>query len=529
MKRIRVLYFISLLLLIIGCKEDEFSRIEPQGDFAVNFTLPEGEITAPAKVLLTNRSKYSEKFLWKFPQGKALTKEGFTDRSFSETLVPDTIYYNLPGEYKVTLVAWQGGKIDSVIKTVNVVKMQPQIVMPSNIGIMAEVEFSANVFKFPGQEGTYSWDFGEPGLVSTDANPKVTFQNEGLHTITLAFNDGEETLTSTVQVTVMGELTKALYFTDIITKKVYKYQFKQLKAPVITQLPHTLGVHPLSLSVYNNRVFITETGNNAWFANSANADGRIYSTDLAGTNEVTLSTATGTYQQDPFAHDIDPATGTLYFLTRNFNVRAIPAAGQDVSYPTTQRLGIVAGNAADVTSVFNWVDGGVRVVGGEIWYSKHANGKGLYRFNAATNTFIGRVESLRNAKVRSFAVDSENQKIYFYINTVGGDLNPGLYRCNIDGSSIVLIDNLSSMSQEGSGTEILGITGMAIDTSPDDGSAGYLYYGFRAASDINNLGAVVGTGANSGIKQYALDGSKPAEFLIRGYAPYGIGVDHTKR
>ncbi len=517
------------MLLMFGCKEDEVSRIEPQGNFAVNFTLPEGDITAPAKVLLTNRSKYSEKYLWKFPEGKALTKEGLVDRESSEALVPDTIYYDLPGEYKVTLVAWQGGKIDSVTKSVNVIKMQPQIVLPANIGIMAEVEFSANVFKYPGQEGTYSWDFGEPGLVSTEAKPKVTFQNEGVHTVTLAFNDGEETLTTTVQVNVRGELTKALYFTDIITKKIYKYQFKQLTAPVTTQLPHSLGSHPLSLSVYNDRVFITEAGNNAWFITSANADGRIYSTNLGGTNDITLTTATGIYQQDPFAHEIDPATGILYFLTRNFNVRAISTTGQDLTYPTTQKLGIVVGNAAGVTTVFNWVDGGVRVVDGEIWYSKHANGKGLYRFNLTTNAFLGRIGSLEEVKIRSFVVDSKNGKIYFYVNSIGGNLTPGLYRCDINGANIVLIDNLSNLSQEGSGTEILGITGMALDTDPDDGSAGYLYYGFRAVTDVNNLGAVVGTGANSGIKKYALDGSKPAEFLIKGYAPYGIGIDHTKR
>ncbi len=48
----------SLLLFFAGCKEDEVGRIAPEGDFAVNFTLPEGVVTAPAKLILTNFSLF---------------------------------------------------------------------------------------------------------------------------------------------------------------------------------------------------------------------------------------------------------------------------------------------------------------------------------------------------------------------------------------------------------------------------------------------------------------------------------------
>ncbi|WEK19518.1 MAG: PKD domain-containing protein [Candidatus Pedobacter colombiensis] len=543
MKKYSFLYIMSFLLLFAGCKQDEVGRIAPEGDFAVNFTVPDGVITAPAKVVLTNRSKYSEKYLWKFPKGLALTKAGLTNRTTSESLVPDTIYYSLPGEYKVTLLAWQGGKLDSVTKVLNVVKMRPQIVVPGNIGVMRDVQFSAKLFQYPGQAVTYTWDFGESGLTSSEASPKVTFKQEGIHTVKLTINDGTETLNTTVEVLVMGELVKSLYFTDAVTKKIYRYPFKQLQTPVITSLSTALGLHPLAMTVYNNRIFISETGLGLRFStgDAAKADGKIYSVDLTGGNPITVTapfdeSASG-YQLDPWVHTID-GSGNIWWTTRNNSVRVAAAAGVDVAYPGT-RIQLTAANAG-VSSVATYFDGGVQVVNDEVWVSKTSTtGRGIWKFTTA-GAFKSKLSAtLDNYAIRNFIVDKVNSKIYFVVNvpsTGTPAVAQGLYKCNIDGTNIQLVEAMptvtsgSGFSNEGGDNEFVYITGLALDTDPDDKTSGYLYYGYRDNTDINGNGPTIsGNGNNSGIKRYPLDGSKAPSFLIKGYVPYGIAIDNTRR
>ncbi|TKC55967.1 PKD domain-containing protein [Pedobacter hiemivivus] len=543
MKKYSFLYIMSFLLLFAGCKEDEVGRIAPEGDFAVNFTVPEGVITAPAKVLLTNRSKYSEKYLWKFPNGLALTKAGLTERRTSESLVPDTIFYSLPGEYKVTLLAWQGGKLDSVTKILNVVKMQPQIVVPTGIGVMRDVQFSAKLFQYPGQAVTYAWDFGEAGLTSSEASPKVTFTQEGIHTVKLTINDGTETLTTTVEVMVMGELVKSLYFTDAITKKIYRYPFKQLQTPVITPLSTILGLHPLAMTVYNSRIYISETGVGLKFSSgeAAKADGKIYSVDLMGANPITVTapvdvSASG-YQVDPWVHTID-ASGNVWWTTRNNSVRVTSAAGVEAVYPGT-RIQLTAANAG-VSSVATYFDGGVQVVNDEVWISKTGTtGRGIWKFTTA-GAFKSKLSTtLDNYAIRNFVVDKVNNKIYFVVSvpyTGTPAIGQGLYKCNIDGTNIQLIDALPTVatgagfSNEGGDNEFVYITGLTLDTDPDDKTSGYLYYGYRDNMDINGNGPTIsGNGSRSGIKRYPLDGSTAPLLFIKGYVPYGIAIDNTRR
>lgn len=515
----------SFILLLVGCKVDEIARINPDGNFAVNFSLPEGTVYAPAKFVPVNRSKYSESYKWTFEGAKTINKEGqLLDINTSTSLVPDTVFYRNPGTYKITLEASQGGNTETIMKEVTVVKMTPQIITPQALAAGVDLQFDVNAFEYEDKTSTYSWDFGVTGKTSTLKNPIVNYDEAGIYNVTLTINDGEETLIVTKQIRVLGELVKTIYFTDAITKKIYKYRMTVLEDPKVEATGISTGIHPFGMGVYNNRLYIAETGAHVNFQNAANADGRIYSVSVDGTSETTLTTATGNYQQDPFFIEIDQTNGTLYFLTRNFNVRSIASSVQDAPYPTTARFAIVAANAG-TTSVFNWVDGAVRIVGNEVWYSKHANGKGLYKFNAATGAYIGRVEPLLGLAVKNFIIDEQNSKLYFYLNSTAGGRSAGLYKSNLDGSSIELIDALIGLSSEGGATELAGLNGMVLDNV-----SGYLYYGFRAESDISATGAVVGAGANSGIKRFKLDGTMTSpEFLFKGYAPYAITLDNVRR
>lgn len=515
------------MLTVFSCNKDTVSYIDPAGNYAVNFDFPSGNVTAPAKVVLINRSKYSDKYQWDFQDAQSISKDGNpTDISSSSQIVPDTLYYEVPGTYEVKLTAWQGEKSESLTKTLVVTKMQPKIVVPENIGVYLKVGFSVEAFAYPGKTLTYAWDFGEGGT-STEANPVVMFQTEGEHIVRLTINDGEESLSTEVTVQVMGELAQSLYFTDVKTGKLFRYAFKEKSIPTLDGYNVSLGVHPMAMQVFNNRVYISDAGNNIYFATAA-GDGRIFSVDLKGENEKvlgrnTVSTTSG-YQYDPFNFVIDSASAMLFYTGRNFNIFGISVTSDNITLPTTQRMGIVAANAG-VSSVYNWIDGGVQIVGSELWYSKQANGKGLYKFNLSTNTFISRLSAFDNFSIRNFIVDQVNSKIYFVLNNASGSYQTGLYRSNLDGSSIQLIDELEGFSIEGSGTEIALITSLAIDRN----IAGYLYYGYRSSTDVGTTGSVIGTGANSGIKRYKLDGSKQAEFLLKGYIPYGIAMDYVKR
>lgn len=514
-----------VLFAAVSCDKDDVTTIEPDGEFLANFDFPEGPLHAPAKIRLTNRSKYGESFEWRFPGAKMLTAEGVQEATTSTGVVPDTILYELPGIYKVTVIARQGNVTDSLTKTVEILKLQPRIIVPENILFREEVQFSAEVFQYPGQPVTYSWNFGN-GVESTEARPVVTYDEAGTYTVTLTINDGQETITTTAAAIVKGELVKTIYFTDARTGRLYKQRFTQEQESTPLQLPVNVGMHPLGVSVYNNRVVMTNAGANISFAAAANADGRVFSTNLDGQDEYTITSATGDYQNDPFSSSVDQ-NGNVWWVSRRNGVFSAPVSAREAQYPAP-KIALAAAHAGGI-SVFGWLDGYVQVVEGTVWYSKHGStGRGLYKFNTA-GQFIESVAALQEVRLRSFAVDTKNGKLYFAVNFAGGGLDKGLYQSNLDGTGIVLIDNLAGFSEQGGVNEQTYVTDMALDTSPDDGSAGYLYYGFRHALDVSATGAVVGDGSNSGIKRFPLDGSGSADFLVKGFIPYGVGIDHVRR
>lgn len=540
-----LLYFLSFCLLFAGCKEDEITRIKPTGEFNVYFDFPLGEVTAPTKLILVNRSRFSDKFLWKFPQGKILTKQGLLDANSSDKVVPDTIVYSVPGTYKVTLTAWQDGKVDSVTREVNVIKMKPRITVPENILVMNEFQFKATAFKFPDKPLTFAWDFGEPGLTSTEQNPKVIFNREGLHTVKLTVNDGQETIVTTVEINVKGELSKALYFTDAITNKIYKYVLtKDESMRVVEQLTVTTGVNPFGLSVFEGRIYVNEPGNIIKFPSGSlpetvamqNGDGQIYSVNLEGKDKILITQNTGLfngagtgYQIDPFNHVIDKA-GMMYFVIRNNGIRSVSTTGKQVDYPGVFITPAPADNGG--TSVSTWVDGDIQIVNNEIWMSKASSaGKNIFVYKK-NKTFSKKIDV--NSAVKSFVVDTVNNKIYFTSNFG----TKGLFKCNMDGTGVQLIDDLANFSNQGGANEQTFVTGMALDIRPNDPTGGYLYIGFRHNDTIkenvapaNPNTSVVNAAEKdkSGIYRYQLNGGNTKTFLIKGYAPYGIAIDNTLR
>lgn len=530
-------------LIYLGCSKEEITTIGQQGNYAANFDFPAGVVNAPAKVVLTNRSKNADRYRWEYTGGKTLNKSGIVEASVSEKMVPDTILYELPGEYTVKLTTWQGDKAQEISKKITLVKMQPRIIAPENIAVFEDVQFDARAFNYPGQAVTYSWDFGAAGT-STLKNPTVRFTSDGEQLVKLTVNDGQETLTVETRVQVKGELAKTIYFTDVVTKKIYAYKLTTSTPSTPIALPGiTTGVSPLGLSVSGNKIYYSEAGLGLRFSTGVNADGdgylKSFNLDGSGEKIITRNTGTGTYNLDPWLHTVDK-DGNIWWGTRNNGVHVINSSSTEAPYPAFRIRGVTSTGFSSSSHFYS----GIREIGDEIWVSFTGNGgRGLHKFKK-TGEFVSEITNLKDIGIRQFVVDAKNNHIYLAINRATA-YEPGIYRCNIDGSNIVAIYNTpaamgftaaTGFSDQGYvGTaafpsgEAIYVTGMELDQ--DDDGKGFLYFGYRNRTDSfgTNAPQSVGTGANSGIMRYKLDGTQPADFLLKGYAPYGIAIDNVKR
>lgn len=546
MKRFKLI-FVLIGLVVLGCSKTDISSIGQQGDYLSNFDFPVGELTAPAKVVLVNRSKNADKFHWEFPGGKTLTKAGIADVSESSKMVPDTILYELPGEYTVKLTAWQGDKMLQTTKTIKLLKMLPKIVFPENIAVYEDALFEAKAFNYPGKDVVYSWDFGEAGT-SAVKKPTVQFKTEGPHVVKLKVNDGVDELTVEVTVQVKGELAKSIYFTDAITRKIYKLKLTVLSPSLPVDLGVVTGPTPLDLSIAGTKLFYSEAGAGLKFSSGTdvNGDGYLKSFNLDGTGEnlITKNTLVGGYNIDPWMHMVD-GDGNIWWTTRNNGVHTLNSTTSEAAYPVYKFRG--AGPGFSTTYFYS----GIKSVNNEIWVAFSGTaGIGIQRFTKA-GVFIDLVQGdIKNHGIRQFVVDKVNNYIYFSINKPGVTipaLAPGIYRSDMSGNNITAIYNdpaqmgfvttlpFSGFSDQGftpptNLNEAIYVTGMDIDVDVATGK-GYLYFGYRNRADSNgaNVPQTVGSGSKSGIMRYKLDGTQPVDFLVKGYAPYGIAIDQVKR
>jgi hypothetical protein len=527
----RIIFLITVSSILFAACEKEDEKIWE--DSIVKFTIQnEDRLSAPAQVRFINNSKNAEEYLWKFPRGKIVDKGVLTADTITKLIQPDAVFYPFPGTYEAILIITADGQEREFKKTFTVKKPIPRIEFkPAGIVYDSIVTFTVDYFKYPGMENkvTFNWNLGN-GETSNLPSPQTSYNPPGEYVVSVEIFDGYETVRTTRNITVQAEVAKTLYFVNAINKSIYK---KVLYTG--TDLPHEnlqteAGLNALSLSVYQERLIITVAGQNIRFAAEGTpADGFIFTTNLNGGDRWTI-TAAGTsqdYRDDPFVGTVGP-DGTVYWVNRFRGASRIHYSEKDAPFPSPYVFhqaseGSDLAKAIGVGSAFGWTDGAVRIVNNELWYSKHGTGKGLYRFTTA-GAYLGKIDPLFDLKIRTFEVDTKNGKIYFAVNQAAGNVDPGVYVCNIDGTNIQLIDPLEDFSMQGGEAERTFVTEMALDV---DG--GYLYYPFRHEEDLNYLGNLTGDGSKSGIKRWKLNGSEEPEFYVTGVIPYGMGIDHVKR
>jgi len=527
----RIFIFAAMVGFFLTACDEEEEKV--WGEPTIGFSITdEDELFAPAEVQFINSSKYGESYTWIFPKGQIMREDVITHDTVTTAIQPEAVFYPLPGDYEATLRVVADGEEKEVKRSFTVFKPQP-IIEYEPIGIVYDdtVTFRATYFEYEGLQDqvTFNWDLGN-GQTSTEPNPVTTYNPPGQYTITLELFDGVETLQTSVEINVQAEIAKTLYFTNAINQSLYK---KMLYSG--TDLPHEntgidVGLNALSVTVYQERIVVTVAGEHIRFANdSPLSDGYIFTTNLSGGNRYTITTTNPDYDYrfDPFVGTVGP-DGTVYWVDRFQGARRLNIIEQDAEYPDPYVFhlaseGTELAAALGVASAFGWTDGAVRIVNGELWYSKHGTGKGLYRFTP-DGAFIAKIDPLFDLKIRTFEVDTVNNKIYLAVNQAAGGFDPGVYVCNIDGTDIQLIDPMVDFSMQGGEGERTFVTEMVID--PD---GGYLYYPFRHEDDINFQGEILGDGSLSGVKRWKIDGSEEPEFYVTGVIPYGMGIDPVKR
>jgi len=521
---------VLLVFCLAGCeKEDE----KVWGDPIIGFSIVDVDnLNAPAEVQFINTSKHAESYNWTFPGGRIIRAGSLSNDTITTEIQPERVYYAFPGEYEARLKITADGQEQELNRSFIVKKPAPRIIYEP-VGIVYDdtVTFSAVFFRYPGLDDqvTFSWDLGN-GQTSNEASPVTTYNPPGQYTVRLSLFDGTETLEASVTITVQAEIAKTLYFTNAINQNLFK---KMLYTG--TDLPHEnmgtdVGLHPLSVTVFQERLVISVAGDHIRFsAVDTPPDGTIFTTNLQGGNRWTI-TKPGPeldYRSDPFVSTVGP-NGMVYWVDRFQGGRRIHYSEQDGDYPRPfvfheASEGTPLATAIGVSSAYGWTDGAIRIVRGEIWYSKHGTGRGLYRFTM-DGEYLGKFDNLFDLKIKTFEADLVNNKIYMALNQAAGGYDPGLYVCDIDGSNIRLIDPLAGFSMQGGEAERTYVTAIVVDS---DG--GYIYYPFRHEEDINFLGAIVGNGSQSGIKRWKIDGSEDPGFYVTGVIPFGIGIDHVKR
>ena len=523
-----LLAFGMLALLMVACEEEEE---KVWGEVTTYFTIQDAEsLFAPATVRFVNGSKNAEAYHWTFPGGRILVNGVITEDSTTTSIQPEGVFYPWPGDYSATLKITADGNETTHTKQFTVEKPQPEIKYePTGIVYDDVVTFWVEYFQYPEfmDQVTYAWDFGN-GETSTEAMPQTSFNPPGEYTVTVVLFDGVETLTASKTINVQAEIAKTLFVTNAIDQRLYKKMlYTGAEAPE-EELPVDVGLHPLSVSVFQERIIVSVAGNNIRFSAAGTPpDGYIFTTNLQGGNRYTITSPSlleQTYIDDPFVSTVDE-NGFVYWLDRFQGVRRIHHSEVNGAYPSPY-VWAVASEMAEilgVSSTYGWTDGTVRIVNNEIWYSKHGTGQGLYRFTLL-GAFIAKIDNLYGLKIRTFEVDEQNQKIFFAVNNASGGYNPGLYVCEIDGSNIQLIDALEGFSLQGGEAERTYVTSIVVDS---DG--GYIYYPFRHELDVDIAGTIIGDGSQSGVKRYKMDGTEEPEFFVTGMIPYGIGIDHVKR
>ena len=504
------------LSLLVACSEDEEVIPEVTAFFQTRTEIDaQNPLEAPADVVFVNGSKNGTAYFWDF--GEAYLKNSPGKNTY-EGVSPDTVHFPMPGTYDIKVTV-KGGKDGDITynQTYVVEKLTPVITYsPMDILSFTDVQFDVNYFEIEGKTATFNWTFedGEPAT-STAERPVVQFTSGGIKKATLNLNDGEEVLTVSMDILVKEELAPTLYFTDLATNTIYKKRIFDDKDEDVESTGIILqgGSLPMTLFVDNTRIYATNTNSNAGTATF----GEIIAFHLDGSDRTTVATG-GSGHYVPFSLTI--AGNDLYFTDRFNGIHKINKTGVDLPIGAGS-LFLHHNQTEFYGNGIGWghQNGTVAYYDGKLWLAKNSNGRGVYLFDPGLpkndGGFVTGEKLMETFAVRSFILDENSGKMYFFINQAAGANPIGMYVSNTDGTELQLIEAYApgtDFDGTGGSAQYLGVTGIAV-------LGDYVYWGYRSADNA---------AATSGVKRAKLDGSE-VEMFVPGYVPLGIAIDPVPR
>ncbi|MEI8046799.1 MAG: PKD domain-containing protein [Bacteroidota bacterium] len=186
MKTKLVLFALGISLALMSCKKEETSPVSAFS-FTVNST------KAPVTVSFINTSQNADTYLWNFGDGTSSS-----DKQPVHT-------YIAQGQYTIALEAKSGGKTNSSVQYITVLK--PDEPLPAvSFSFTVNTQYAPSIATFTNNTTnavSYSWNFGD-GNTSTEKNPTHTYTTQGQYTITLEGKNGEgKTASATMSITVL--------------------------------------------------------------------------------------------------------------------------------------------------------------------------------------------------------------------------------------------------------------------------------------------------------------------------------------
>ncbi|MEZ4910896.1 MAG: PKD domain-containing protein [Saprospiraceae bacterium] len=168
----------------LSCLDNCTSSNPPQAEFSYTIV----NTCVPATVTFTNLSVNASSYLWEFEGGTPATSTDFEP----------TVQWDESGTYNVTLTSSEGPNSHSITLpiTLDVIQNPVADFTYSIIG-------NSVTFTFIGSDAfTFSWNFGDGSVPSTEPNPTHTYASNGTYTVTLTVTNPCETSTISYDVLV---------------------------------------------------------------------------------------------------------------------------------------------------------------------------------------------------------------------------------------------------------------------------------------------------------------------------------------
>jgi gliding motility-associated-like protein len=158
-------------------------------------------------VQFTNLTMPSDRWLWNFGDGTGIA-----------SIENPTYTYTDTGKFTVTLIAWNNGCADTIIKPAYVTALPPVAKFTSVFNCVNKLQVAFSDQSVLPQ--SWAWDFGD-GFTSSLQSPIHTYSSYGTYLITLTVTNGSCSNTKGIYITLLNEIPNFTAFDDTICTSQY--------------------------------------------------------------------------------------------------------------------------------------------------------------------------------------------------------------------------------------------------------------------------------------------------------------------